>query len=68
MKDLRPPFIRFKDKTPEEMFKGVKTPFFAIDEKKLIENGKIIKGIMDRTGAKILLALKCFSNYDGRYV
>ncbi len=64
MKDLRPPFIRFKDKTPEEIFKGVKTPFFAIDEKKLIENGKIIKGIMDRTGAKILLALKCFSNYD----
>ncbi len=64
MKDLRPPFIRFKDKSPEEIFKGVKTPFFAMDEKKLIENGKIIKGIMDRTGAKILLALKCFSNYD----
>ena len=64
MKNLRPPFIRFKDKSPEEIFKGVKTPFFAMDEKKLIENGKIIKGIMDRTGAKILLALKCFSNYD----
>ncbi|MBR6072457.1 MAG: carboxynorspermidine decarboxylase [Acholeplasmatales bacterium] len=64
MRDLRDPFIRFKDKTPEEMFKGVKTPFFAMDEKRLIENGKIIKGIQDRTGCKILLALKCFSNYD----
>ena len=64
MKDLRAPFIRFKDKTPEEMFKGVKTPFFAIDEERLIENGKIIKGIEERTGAKILLALKCFSNFD----
>ena len=64
MKDLRAPFIRFKDKSPDVMFKGVKTPFYAIDEAMLIKNGKIIKGIMDRTGAKILLALKCFSNYD----
>ena len=36
MRDLRDPFIRFKDKTPEEMFKGVKTPFFAMDEKRSI--------------------------------
>ena len=64
MKDLRPPFIRFKDVDPKELFKGIKTPFYAIDEKKLIENGKIIKGIQQRTGCKILLALKCFSNYD----
>ena len=64
MKDLRPPFIRFKDVDPKELFKGIKTPFYALDEKKLIENGKIIKGIQQRTGCKILLALKCFSNYD----
>lgn len=64
MKDLRAPFIRFKDKSPEEMFKGLKTPFYALDERILEENCKIIKGIEDRTGAKILLALKCFSNFN----
>ena len=64
MKDLRAPFIRFKDKSPDIMFKGVRTPFYAIDEAMLIKNGKIIKGIQERTNAKILLALKCFSNYD----
>ena len=64
MKDLRPPFIRFKDKTPNEMFKGLKTPFYALDEEILLNNLNIIKGIEDRTGAKFLLALKCFSNFN----
>ncbi len=64
MKDLRPPFIRFKDKRPEEMFEGIKTPFYAIDEKNLLSNLKIIKDIQDKSGCKILLALKCFSNFD----
>ncbi len=64
MKDLRPPFRRFKDKRPEEMFDGIKTPFYAIDEKNLIENLKIIKDVQQKSGCKILLALKCFSNYD----
>lgn len=64
MKDLRPPFIRFKDKTPYEMFKGLKTPFYALDEEILLNNLNIIKGIEDRTGARFLLALKCFSNFN----
>ena len=40
------------------------TPCYIIDEAKLIENGKILKGVQDRTGCKILLAQKAFSNYD----
>lgn len=64
MKDLTPPFIRFKDKSPEEMFKGIKTPFYAIDELNLLKNLKIIKDIEDKSGCKILLALKCFSNFN----
>ncbi len=64
MKDLRPPFIRFKDKDPEEMFKGLKTPFYALDEQILLNNLNVIKGIEERTGAKFLLALKCFSNFN----
>ncbi len=40
------------------------TPCYIIDEAKLIENGKILRGVQDRTGCKILLAQKAFSNYD----
>ncbi len=40
------------------------TPCYIIDEAKLIENGRILKAVQDRTGCKILLAQKAFSNYD----
>ena len=63
-KDLRAPFKRFKDINPYELFKGLKTPCYVIDEWGLKYNGKILKDIQDKTGAKILLAQKCFSNYD----
>ena len=62
--DLRDPFKRFKDINPYELFKGLKTPCYVIDEYGLIYNGKILKEIQDKTGAKILLAQKAFSNYD----
>ena len=37
------------------------TPCFVIDEGKLEENLKILHQVEERTGAKILLAQKCFS-------
>lgn len=40
------------------------TPCYILDEAKLIENGKILKDIQDRTGCKILLAQKAFSNFN----
>ncbi len=40
------------------------TPCYILDEAKLIENGKILKGLQDRTGCKILLAQKAFSNFN----
>lgn len=40
------------------------TPCYVIDEAKLIENGRVLKGVQDRTGCRILLAQKAFSNYD----
>lgn len=43
---------------------GVSTPCYVIDEKKLRENGEILKGVQERTGCRILLAQKAFSNYD----
>lgn len=62
--DLRDPFLRFKDINPYDLFKNIKTPAYIIDEWGLIRNGKILKDIMDKTGAKILLAQKAFSNFD----
>ncbi len=41
----------------------LKTPCYVIDEDKLEKNLQILRGVMDRTGCKILLAQKAFSNY-----
>ena len=47
-----------------ENIKALKTPCYVIDEKKLIFNGGILASVAARTGCKILLAQKAFSNYD----
>lgn len=44
-------------------YHAVPTPAFVVDEGLLIDNLKLMKQIMDKTGAKILLAQKCFSMY-----
>lgn len=62
--DLRPPFKRFKNIDPYELFNDLKTPCYVIDEWSLKYNGKILKEIQDKTGCKILLALKAFSNFN----
>ena len=41
----------------------LKTPCYVIDEGKLTENLKILNHVMQRTGAKILLAQKAFSAF-----
>ncbi len=43
--------------------KSLPTPCYVIDEEKLIQNLKILHGVEQRTGAKILLAQKAFSCY-----
>ncbi len=40
------------------------TPYYLIDEKKLLRNLKIIQQVRERSGAKSLLALKCFSTWS----
>ena len=42
----------------------LKTPCYVVSEKKLKENLHILKGVMDRTGCKILLAQKAFSMFS----
>lgn len=44
-------------------FSSVRTPCYVIDEEKLIYNLEILRGVEQRTGAKILLAQKAFSCY-----
>lgn len=44
--------------------KGLKTPCYVIDEKKLVKNAEILSSVISYTGCKILLAQKAFSNYD----
>ncbi|MFO7642256.1 MAG: carboxynorspermidine decarboxylase, partial [Candidatus Competibacteraceae bacterium] len=39
------------------------TPYYLIDEKKLQTNLKIIQRLRETSGAKAVLALKCFSTW-----
>ena len=64
MKENRAPFSALNGKTPEEVFGCLATPCYVLDEATLRRNGEILKGLADRTGCKILLAQKAFSNYD----
>lgn len=42
----------------------LRTPYFLVDEQRLIHNLEILKSVMDDTGCKILLAQKAFSMYS----
>ena len=43
--------------------KQLHTPCYVIDRDRLEENLKVLRGVMDRTGCRILLAQKAFSCY-----
>ena len=61
--DKRAPFAATGGSIPPE-FGNIKTPCYILDEKALIENAKLLGEIAGRTGCKMLLAQKAFSNYD----
>ena len=42
---------------------SITTPYFLVDESRLIHNLDILRAVMDDTGCKILLAQKAFSMY-----
>ncbi|MDD5069383.1 MAG: carboxynorspermidine decarboxylase [Candidatus Omnitrophica bacterium] len=42
----------------------LKTPYYLIDEKKLLKNLKVIANIKNLSGAKTVLALKCFATWS----
>lgn len=43
--------------------KQIQTPYYLLDEQKLKSNCEIIHKIKELSGAKVLLALKCFSSF-----
>lgn len=63
-KDSRPHFRGLNEKLPTELFGEMKTPCYILDTAQLRKNGEILLGVQQRTGCKILLAQKAFSNYD----
>ena len=62
--DTRAPFQILGSQSPEALFGALRTPCYILDEQALRKNGEILKGVADRTGARMLLAQKAFSNYD----
>jgi carboxynorspermidine decarboxylase len=42
----------------------IKTPYYLIDERKLLRNLKMIQYVRKNSGAKVVLALKCFSTWS----
>lgn len=62
--DIRPQFSGLKENRPEKLFGNLPTPCYILDEGMLRHNGEILAGVAARTGCKILLAQKAFSNYD----
>ena len=61
--DTRPPFVGLA-KLSDEALTSLPTPCYLLDEGQLRRNGEILFGVQQRTGCKILLAQKAFSNFD----
>lgn len=61
--DTRPPFAAIGGRVPGE-WANLPTPCYLLDEGALARNAEILGGLAARTGCKVLLAQKAFSNYD----
>ena len=48
----------------QALFASLPTPAYVIDEERLRGNGAVLSQLAERTGCKVLLAQKAFSNYD----
>ena len=62
--DPRPPFAALAGRDPAALFAALPTPCYLLDEAALRRNGELLAGVAARTGCKILLAQKAFSNFD----
>ena len=62
--DHRPPFAGLYGRELDSLLAALPTPCYLLDEAQLRRNGEILLGVQQRTGCKILLAQKAFSNFD----
>lgn len=62
--ERRPPFAALGGQDPARLFAALPTPCYLLDERALRRNGELLAGVAERTGCRILLAQKAFSNYD----
>ena len=63
LRDTRPPFAGLANLS-ETTLSALPTPCYLLDEAQLRRNGELLLGVQQRTGCKILLAQKAFSNFD----
>ena len=63
VRDSRPPFAGLANLS-EEQLHHLPTPCYLLDEAQLRRNGEILLGVQQRTGCRILLAQKAFSNFN----
>ena len=61
--DTRPPFAGLANLS-EGARASLPTPCYLLDEAQLRRNGEILLGVQQRTGCRILLAQKAFSNFN----
>ena len=61
--DTRPPFAGLANLS-EGALASLPTPCYLLDEAQLRRTGEILLRVQQRTGCKILLAQKAFSNFD----
>ena len=61
--DTRPPFAGLANLS-EAALAALPTPCYLLDEARLRRNGELLLGVQQRTGCKILLAQKAFSNFN----
>ena len=59
-----PPFAGLAGREPEKLFDTIPTPCYVMDEARLKANAQCLGDLARRTGCRVLLAQKAFSNYD----
>ena len=64
LRDARPAFAGLAGYDLDTLAAALPSPCYLLDEAQLRRNGEILKGVQERTGCKILLAQKAFSNFD----
>ena len=63
VRDSRPPFAGLANLSEAQLHR-LPTPCYLLDEAQLCRNGEILLGVQQRTGCRILLAQKAFSNFN----